>query len=861
MTDHPKFKSIDEFLTLLQGVEPAGTDRWKAICPAHADRDPSLSVTLKGNAILLTDFGGCETPAIVKTLGLKMSHLFLDDGSKPVRARGRSSDGTPATVVARYVYTDEQGKPLYRKLRLEPKSFRQERADGTAGWVGGRECMEGVRRVLFALPKVLAGVKEGKTIVWVEGEKDAINGQTKLGDAVVVTTCPEGAGSLKVWNPEYSKALEGAKRVVLVPDQDKAGVKHMDFVGRNLDGAVGEVCVLPLPCHDLSDWLADHTSAEFYEELLPKAAKYIPTEEAPQPAPAAPARPTSGKAVVTGMMSPTRDTDMGNAERLVRLYGDRIRYCYERNAWFVWTGKVWVKDTGAAINALAKSTVLNIYREAADEPDDGRRKTLVDHARRSEADTRVKAMLSRAESEEGIPVKVTDMDADHWLLNCQNGMVDLRTGRLLRHDPAKLMTQITATEYDPDAPCPLWRKFIDWLTDGDDGLQEFLQRALGYSLTGDISEQMLLFCYGLGGNGKTTLLSTFHTLMGDYAGKLQADDLMIQERKAAGSATEGLANLFHKRYALGSEVRAGKALDVGMVKDMTGGEPIKARHLYEHEFTYKPTCTLWLYGNKKPVIRDTSLAIWRRVKMVPFNRTVAEADRDKNLEEKMERDELPGILAWAVLGCLDWQRQGLNDPEAVVSATQEYRDDEDVLGEWLGECCYLGPGAAILKSELKASYTRWCQENHHDEVKRTTFKGSLEERGIKSYRGNYNKHYWKGIRLLTDADIEASEKAATVAEASKVTKVTHEGDVTNVTKVTQFTQSPYMREIIGEFKGNKGTLVTKVTDVTRESDFSCGNCRGTRYWIRHDGAEVCNACHPSASGDAQVYDSAVKGGK
>jgi len=849
-----KFTDINQFLALLQGVEPAGTDQWKALCPAHHDSDPSLSITLKGSQILLKDFGGCNNTEVVKTLGLTMSHLWLDDGSKPVKERRRRGDGTPRQVVARYVYTDEQGKPLYRKLRLDPKSFEQERADGVSGWVSGRGCMTGVRRVLFDLPKLKAGIREGKTVIWVEGEKDACNGRDKLGDTVVVTTCVEGAGSLKEWNPEYSKALEGTKRLVLVPDQDKAGLAHMNFIARHLDGEGGEVYVLTLPCHDLSDWLADHSKEEFYADLLPQAVPYIPTEEPPA---AQPAMPTSRKATVTDMIPPTRDTDLGNAERLVRLYGDRIRYCYERKTWYIWNGKVWETDMGAKINALAKSTVLNIYREAADEPDDGRRKVLVDHARRSESDTRIRAMLSRAESEEGIPISVTDMDADHWLLNCQNGIVDLKTGRLMRHDPAKLMTQITATEYDMDAPYPLWRSFIEWVTGGDEELATFIQRALGYSLTGDISEQILLFCYGLGGNGKTTLTSTFHALMGDYAGKLQADDLMVRDHKTGGGPTEGLANLFNKRYALGSEVRDGKRLDVGLIKDLTGGEVMNARHLYEREFKFKPACTLWLYGNKKPVIRDTSLAVWRRVKLVPFTRTVKDAERDRKLEEKMERDELPGILSWAILGCLDWQRLGLNDPEAVTSATRDYREEEDVLGEWLAECCYLDPMASTLKAELKGNYTAWCQENKHDELKRGTFKGSLEERGITSYRGNYSKHYWKGIRLLTNDDIAAMEEATAVAEAQKVSKVsttprpvtespnvTEEGDVTNVTNVTDFPLSLHVKETIENLGVKRVTKVTKVSNVTSDSDFYCRNCRGEKYWLRHDGQKMCSVCHP-----------------
>ena len=341
---------------------------------------------------------------------------------------------------------------------------------------------------------------------------------------------------------------------------------------------------------------------------------------------------------------------------------------------------------------------------------------------------------------------------------------------------------------------------------------------------------------------------------------------MVQERRIGGRPTEGLANLFGKRYALGSEVRDGKRLDVGLIKDMTGGEVINARHLYEREFKYRPTCTLWLYGNKKPAIHDTSLAVWRRVKLLPFTQTIADKDRDRNLEAKMERDELPGILAWAVLGVLEWQARGLIDPEAVTVATQSYREAEDVLGEWIAECCYLDdPLASILKADLQRNYASWCQDNIHAEVKRSTFKSSLEERGVTSFRGTGNKHYWKGIRLLNDDDIKAREEAAAVAKAQKVTKVTtspaaqpelpntaDEGGVTEVTGVTDSPPKSLHEKNIESLDGIKVRKVTKVTGSTATVSFTCGNCKGRRYWLRGGTAKLCAACHPPPIEDTPI---------
>ena len=262
-------------------------------------------------------------------------------------------------------------------------------------------------------------------------------------------------------------------------------------------------------------------------------------------------------------------TDMGNAERLAERYGHAIRYCYDRKSWLVWNGMVWEWDTGAKVGILAKLTVRSIYHEAADTDDKERRSDVASHAKKSESDHRIGAMVNLAKSEPGIPIELTELDAKPWILNCLNGTLDLKTGNLYPHNPDDLNTIIIPVEYHAEAECPMWLGFVDWATGGDKNLATYLQRGVGYSLTGDITEQIMFFLYGLGLNGKSTFTMTIRTLMAGYGIRLDADDLMVKDRKSSGPK-ESLANLWKRRYVLGSEVRDGRRLDVGQLKDWTG---------------------------------------------------------------------------------------------------------------------------------------------------------------------------------------------------------------------------------------------------------------------------------------------------
>ena len=522
-------------------------------------------------------------------------------------------------------------------------------------------------------------------------------------------------------------------------------------------------------------------------------------------------------------------TDLGNGERLIHQHGDILHYCYECKRWLVWNGKVWEWDSGAKITALAKLTVRNIYHEAGNEPDEKRRKQLADHAKHSESEHRINAMISLAESEPGIPVKVTELDSNPWLFNCLNGTLDLRTGQLHPHRKEDLLTIIVPVEYHCDAQCPLWLSFLGRVTGGNTELAVYLQHAVGYSLTGDPRSQILFFLYGLGNNGKSTFTMTIRKLMAGYGERLDADDLMVKDRKTGGGPKESIANLKGKRYVIGSELQDGRKLDVSLLKDMTGGETIKARRLYEHDIEFKPTHKLWLFGNHKPIITDTTLSIWRRVKLIPFTETIPDNEIDRDLPSKLEA-ELPGILTWAVKGCLDWQQYELREPNAVTTATAAYRHEQDILGDFIEDCCILEAKASIPKADLKAEYQRWCEDNSVEPVKQHTFKARLTEKGITESKSG-SIRYWKGLTL----------KSLVPNGTGNVPDLD-----TNGTTRTENSVKSLMREKQKNFTENpvQDVPVSQNKNTPDYPTHPCHNCGCGDYWLTDWNEWLCSRCHP-----------------
>jgi len=384
----------------------------------------------------------------------------------------------------------------------------------------------------------------------------------------------------------------------------------------------------------------------------------------------------------------THETDLGNAERLVKAHGEDLRFCTDYGKWLYWDKTRWLIDDKAQTRVMPRAThtVRTIYLEVevGNEPDDQKRKKLSAWAGQSESEQRLKAMISLARSLPGVSITVAELDCDPWLLNCLNGTLDLHTGALHAHRRADYLTKLVDVVFDPEARCVLWEKFLARVMNGDSELIGFLRRAVGYSLTGLTIEHCVLFMHGTGRNGKSTFSETLMTLLGDYAQKVPTEMLMV--KRFGSGIPNDIARLPGVRVAVASEVEDGRRMAESVVKDLCGGDTITARLLHQEYFDFKPTHKLWMYGNHKPVIYGNDEAIWSRIRLIPFEVFIQEKDRDLGLVDKL-RAELPGILNWAIQGCLEWQAKGLQPPRAVEKATQSYRAEMDVLQEWIDECC------------------------------------------------------------------------------------------------------------------------------------------------------------------------------
>jgi len=436
------------------------------------------------------------------------------------------------------------------------------------------------------------------------------------------------------------------------------------------------------------------------------------------------------------------ETDLGNALRLVKLYGDNIRYCHAWHKWLVWDGRRWKIDDQGKIKTKAKDTVFKIYHELDKIPDKDSRERLFKHAIKSEADQKIKAMLSLAESESGIPIIPDELDKNPWFLNCENGTLNLQTGELDAFSKDDLITKICPVSYSEDAESPKWLKFLDSVLDKDQDLIDFIQRAVGYSLTGSTREQCLFFLYGTGANGKSTFLEVLLALFNDYARRADFSTFLV---KYGESIRNDIARLKGARFVSAIETAEGKRLAEGLVKQLTGQDMVAARFLRQEFFEYLPEFKIWLAANHKPNIIGTDYAIWRRIKVIPFTITIPEKLQNPNLANEL-KEELPGILRWAAIGCFDWQKIKLNEPKSVKLATAKYKSDMDIIGDFLKDFCMIGPSYKIEKGELYKQYGNWCDDTGEKKMTKRKFGICISERGFEEYSDG-NSRFWLEIKL------------------------------------------------------------------------------------------------------------------
>lgn len=398
-------------------------------------------------------------------------------------------------------------------------------------------------------------------------------------------------------------------------------------------------------------------------------------------------------------------TDMGNGYRFARQHRGKVCYCPASESWKIWDGKRWAPDLLKEVDRLAKETVKSIYVEAGAENNERKRKEIAEFAKYSESERSLAAMIKLAKCE--LSVAEDAFDSDPWLLNVKNGTLDLKSGKLLPHSPGDMISKLAPVDYEPAMPTPVWDDVLDRILGGDVKLKGFLQRLIGYFLTGVVSEEVLPIFFGEGANGKTTLVNTILEMMGEYAGPAPQNLLMI--RRSGELPPNDLAALKGRRFMSASESDADSRLSEGLVKQLTGRERLKGRLLYQNYSDFVPVHKIVLQTNHKPTITGTDVGIWRRILLVPFTVMIPVKERDRNLPDKLNK-ELPGILAWAVQGCLEWQKNGLNPPAIVLNATNEYAEESNSFKRFVEECCVLGAETETPVCEIKQAYVGYCTE-------------------------------------------------------------------------------------------------------------------------------------------------------
>ena len=625
------------------------------------------------------------------------------------RKKGAPTDDLgPAT--AKWDYLDASGHLIAVVYRYDPPGRKKE----FRPWDARRRKMTPPDpRPLYNQP----GMKDAQVVVLVEGEKCA---QALIDAGIVATTAMHGANA-PVEKTDWSP-LSG-KSVLIWPDRDKPGWEYATQAAQAILSAGAKSCHILYPPEEAPEgWDAADAIAEGFDvsSFLTHGPRLQIHDVADTEEP------------VVGSDESVWGTEDALALAFTRRYHRDWRYVAAWGRWLVWDGQRWRTEDTLAATDLIRS----VCRQTAVRADNPK------VAAKLASSSTVNGVERLARADRRHAATTEEWDADPWLLNTPGGVVDLKTGRVRSHERADRMTKITTAT--PRGECPTWRRFLDEVTGWDVELQAYLQRMVGYALTGSTQEHALFFLYGTGANGKSVFVNTLATILGDYATNAPMDTFM--ETRADRHPTD-MAGLRGARFVAAIETEQGRRWAESKLKNLTGGDKISARFMRQDFFEFWPQFKLFVAGNHKPAIRNIDEAMKRRLHLIPFTITVPPGRRDKHLQQKLlaERD---GILAWAVQGCLDWQRLGrLDPPRRVVEATEEYFEAEDALGRWLDERCVLDANAKSLTAELFNDWRQWADSAGEFVGSQKRFADLLLTRGLEKWRNSMGVRGFRGVGL------------------------------------------------------------------------------------------------------------------
>jgi putative DNA primase/helicase len=638
----------------------------------------------------------------------------------PRKAKQEAPTDDLGKATAKWDYLDAAGKLIAVVYRYDPPGGKKEFRPWDAK---RRKLAPPDPRPLYNQP----GIAKSDTVVLVEGEKCA---QALIGAGICASTAMHGANApvdKTDWSPLNGKA------VLIWPDKDTPGWTYADAASQATLAAGAVSCAILYPPEDKPEgWDAADALGEGFDvgEFIahgPRMQMQLPMDAPDEDAAEGDAAPTPALAKENSVWG----SEDGLALSFTRRYRHDWRYVAAWGKWLMWDGQRWRTEDTLGATDLVRNVCRHAALKAASP------KTAVKLA----AASTMSGVERLARADRRHAGTADEWDADIWLLNTPGGVVDLRTGRMRAHQRTDRMTKVSTAV--PKGECPTWRGFLSDVTEGDAELMDYLQRMVGYCLTGVTSEHALFFLYGTGANGKSVFVTTIATILGDYAANAPMDTFM--ETRSDRHPTD-LAGLRGARFVASIETEQGRRWNESKIKTITGGDKVSARFMRQDFFDFFPQFKLLIAGNHKPSIRNVDEAMKRRLHMIPFTVTIPPEKRDGRLTEKLllERD---GILAWALEGCLLWQRAGLRRPQSVLNATDEYFEAEDAMGRWLEERCVPVEGAKSLTSELFNDWKAWAEGVGEFIGSQRRFSDLLLTRGIEKWRNNAGVRGFQGVRL------------------------------------------------------------------------------------------------------------------
>ena len=712
-----------------------------ANCPCCGDTKGHLGIKVGDDGrVLLNDLKGCSPQAIVSKIGLTMADLFERKDIAPqtvagpiehlayirgwnvsaMLAIGAKAEGPTVCIPMK----DSAGKQTGDKLRRgDGKPIKTQEGE-TKSWT-----RKGSKNgLIYPMPFPA----EGRVDVC-EGEADVIAGINAGGIAVVGTP---GAHMSRFVRSELQKLVAG-RDVVMFPHPDKDGCKWRESVGDALRNAGCSVSFVPALDGDLDDRLRGKSDkAAVLRDLVAGVVPFV--------------NGSTCSANISDLAEKREIfplTDTGNAQRFKKTYGAEVLYVPNWKKWMWFDNSRWVHDDKLLTEALARDVIHAIPAEAEGcDPD--LYASILRWAATSESDHRRKALLSCAQCELAITPDDLDPEDTAYLFNVTNGTIDLRTGKLLPHDRRQHITRCSPSIYDTTAECPTWLKFLNRVFANDLDLIAFIQQAIGCSMIGAVLAKIFFILWGDGDNGKTVFREAVSDVFGDYA-KTASVQLFMETRN--GDVPHGLAGLKGVRLLSASETQEGNRLSAPLIKNVTGGDTIEARYLYSEPFNFQAVFTPWLATNHKPIIPDGGdKALWERLRLIPFTVSIPKSEQIPLADMLASlRAERSGILNWFVRGALMFQEAGckFNPPTVVLSATADYRQEQDTLADFVEDCCVIGRDVEVERGALYRAYVVWNENQKSRPLTQVGFTRRLTAQGIETRRDHSLGRVWSGIGL------------------------------------------------------------------------------------------------------------------